>query len=77
MGTTTKVIYVIFRLAEFFSACIVTGILGYFVSRVELGGGHQNGRVIYTEVMAVLGILISAILLPPFTYAFTLFAVDG
>jgi hypothetical protein len=77
MGTATKVICVLLRCAEFFSACIIAGIVGFFVNHVHLGGGTQNGRMIYTEVTAGLGIAISLILIPPLSYTFNLFAIDG
>jgi hypothetical protein len=77
MGTGTKIFSVLLRCAEFFSACIVAGIVGFFINHVHVGGGPQNGRMIYTEVTAGLGIVISLILIPPLSYTFNLFVIDG
>ncbi|ORX94360.1 hypothetical protein BCR34DRAFT_225620 [Clohesyomyces aquaticus] len=76
MGTGSKVASVILRLGELCCAAIVTAILNRFFYLVNLGNGWYHGRLIYAEVIAILGIVVSIILLPPLKYSFYAWPID-
>jgi hypothetical protein len=70
MGTASKALSVLFRLAELTCAVIVIGILSRFIYLVDLGHGHVESKIIYTEVWAALSMAFSIILVPPISYSF-------
>jgi len=76
MGTASKVTSVVFRLGAFISAAIVLGIVSRFLHLVGLNNGPNNGRVIYTEVLAAISVVFSLLLMPPFKYSFFAFPLD-
>jgi len=76
MGTAHKGISVVLRCTEFISACVVVGIFGYFLRRLDLAGISANGRIVYAVVTAALGIVISICLIPPLRYSFWAFPLD-
>ena len=78
MGTASKVLSVLFRLAEFSSAVIVVGLLGRFFYFLHVGpDGDDNSRLIYTEVISCLEIFASIILIIPAKYSFYAWPLDA
>ncbi|KAF9785579.1 hypothetical protein IL306_005715 [Fusarium sp. DS 682] len=75
-GVAHKVISVILRLAEFASAVIVLGILSRFCYMADLAEVHIDGRIIYTLVVACLGIIYSFFFCLPFKSLFLGFPFD-
>jgi membrane protein YdbS with pleckstrin-like domain len=73
--TGPRVVSVILRLGELFSAAVVVGILSYFIHRVQ-NVGPQNGRIIYAEVVAALSMAVSLILIVPAMYTFAFWPLD-
>ncbi|ENH72294.1 hypothetical protein FOC1_g10004533 [Fusarium oxysporum f. sp. cubense race 1] len=55
-GVAHKVVSVVLRLAELASAIIVLGILSRFTYLAGIAQVHIDGRIIYTIVVACLGI---------------------
>jgi len=75
-GVAHKVISVILRLGELASAIIVLGILSRFCYLAGIAEAHIDGRIIYTIVVACLGILYSVFFCPPFKNMFLGFPFD-
>jgi len=75
-GVAHKVVSVILRLAELASAIIVLGILSRFTYLAGIAQVHIDGRIIYTIVVACLGILYSIFFCPPFKTLFLGFPFD-
>jgi len=76
MGTATRVCSVILRFGELTSAAIVAGILGRYLSLLNNANAPANSRIVYTEVMAGISILLAIILGPPLKYSFYCFGLD-
>ena len=76
MGSAHKIVSVLLRCAELICACIVVGILGYFLHQVDLAGDSPNGRIVYATVTAALSIAFSLCLMPPLRYSFWGFPLD-
>ncbi|KAM0716201.1 hypothetical protein Q7P37_007646 [Cladosporium fusiforme] len=74
--TGSRVANIILRFLELGSAAIVTGIVGWVLHRIDIGNGPSDGRLIYTEVVAVLGLVVSIVLLIPFKFVFKAWPVD-
>ncbi|KAG4290113.1 hypothetical protein FPRO06_01999 [Fusarium proliferatum] len=75
-GVAHKIISVILRLCELSSAIIVLGILSRFCYLAGIAEAHVDGRIIYTIVVACLGILYSICFCPPFKAMFLGFPFD-
>jgi hypothetical protein len=75
-GVAHKVISVILRLSELASAIIVLGILSRICYLVGIAGANVDGRIIYTIVVACLGIMYSVIFCAPFKSLFLGFPFD-
>jgi len=76
MGSASKVCSVIFRVSELISAAIVTGIVGNYLYNLSDANAHAGSRIIYTEVLAGLSILLSILFMPPLKYSFYGFILD-
>ncbi len=76
MGTASKVISVIFRLAEAVASIILLGLLGTFLGIVSNAGVYADPRVIYAIVIACMGVFLSLLFMLPFTYSFMVFPMD-
>lgn len=76
MGTASKVCSMIFRCGELVSACIVAGLLGRYLYFLNVADGNASSRLIYTEVMAGISIILSIILLFPLKFTFYCFPLD-
>jgi len=76
MGTTSKVCSLFLRFFELACSAIVTGLVSRFFALVHSGRGSHNSRLIYTLVIAVLGIVLSLVLMPPLRYSFMMWPVD-
>ena len=61
---------------ELTSAVIVAGIVGQYLHYLNLGHSGVNSRIIYTEVISGISILLSIIFMPPLKYSFYGFIVD-
>ena len=72
----TRIVGLTLRALQLVSAVIVAGIVGNFLGQADRGGWWPGGRFIYTEVVAGLAMLVSLILLIPFTWALTMFPLD-
>ncbi|KAH6980207.1 hypothetical protein EDB82DRAFT_547583 [Fusarium venenatum] len=75
-GVAHKVISVILRLSELACAIIVLGILSRICYLVGIAGDNVDGRIIYTIVVACLGIMYSVLFCPPFKSMFLGFPFD-
>ncbi|KAF2437580.1 hypothetical protein P171DRAFT_373211 [Karstenula rhodostoma CBS 690.94] len=76
MGTGSKVISVILRLGAFCSSVIVVACLSRFFYLLNLANAHANGRLIYAEVISILGVICSLLLIVPMKYSFYAFPLD-
>jgi hypothetical protein len=72
----TDLVAVIFRLAELVFAAIVAGINGEYLHAVRHTSSWDQGRFIYTEVVAGVAIFLSLIWLFPFSGSFVHWPVD-
>jgi hypothetical protein len=75
-GVAHKVVSVVLRLSELASAIIVLGILSRFCYLIGIAQADVDGRIIYTIVVASLGIMYSIIFCPPFRNMFLSFPFD-
>ena len=75
-GTAHKAASVLLRLGELVSAIIVLGILSRFCYLLSLQLATANGRVVYTMVVAGIGIIFSFFLCIPFDVLFMSFPFD-
>ncbi|KAI5197924.1 hypothetical protein AUEXF2481DRAFT_44470 [Aureobasidium subglaciale EXF-2481] len=76
MGIGSKIASIVFRANELFSAAIVVGILGHFLSIVDDANGSANGKVVYAMVIASLALLFSIVLMVPLWCTFRAFPLD-
>ena len=76
MGTVRKACSIFLRLFQLAASAIVTGLLSRFFSLLHSGRGSRSSRLIYTEVIAVLGIVVSLVLMPPLRYSFMMWPLD-
>ncbi|KAI0472757.1 membrane-associating domain-containing protein [Xylariaceae sp. FL0804] len=72
----TDIFHMILRIAELAFAAIVAGINGQYLHAVRHTSSWDQGRFIYTEVVAGLAIFLSIIWLFPFTSSFIHWPVD-
>ncbi|KAL2758057.1 hypothetical protein ACRALDRAFT_1061305 [Sodiomyces alcalophilus JCM 7366] len=70
-----RILGFILRAAELAFAAIVTGIIGHYLHRSD-ASDWDNGRHIYTIVVAALAMLLSLLWLIPFSSAFVHWPVD-
>jgi hypothetical protein len=75
-GVAHKVVCVVLRLSELASAIIVLGILSRFCYLLGIAQADVDGRIIYTIVVASLGIMYSFIFCPPCRNMFLSFPFD-
>jgi len=66
----------ILRIAELAFACVVAGITGDYLHAVQGSSTWDQGRFIYTEVVAGLSILLSIVWLFPFSGSFIHWPAD-
>ncbi|KAH8900980.1 hypothetical protein GQ53DRAFT_89 [Thozetella sp. PMI_491] len=72
----TDLFSMILRLAELAFAAIVAGLTGNYLHSVEGSSSWDQGRFIYTEVVAGLSIIFSIIWLFPFSGSFIHWPAD-
>jgi hypothetical protein len=72
----TDLFSMILRLAELAFAAIVAGLTGNYLHSVEGSSTWDQGRFIYTEVVAGLSIILSIIWLFPFSGSFIHWPAD-
>ncbi|KAI1816326.1 membrane-associating domain-containing protein [Poronia punctata] len=72
----TNIISVILRIAELAFAAIVAGINGDYLHKVRHASSWDQGRFIYTEVVAGVAIFLSLIWLLPFASSFIHWPID-
>ncbi|KAI3326144.1 membrane-associating domain-containing protein [Xylariaceae sp. AK1471] len=72
----TDLVSVILRIAELVFAAIVAGINGEYLHLVRHSSSWDQGRFIYTEVVAGIAIFLSLIWLFPFSSSFIHWPVD-
>ena len=77
MGAASKALSVILRIWELCCAAIVCGIVGQYLHYLDRANVSANSRIIYTEVIAGISILLSLILMPPLKYSFYCFIIDA
>lgn len=70
-----RILSFVLRAAELAFAAIVAGILGHYLDNSE-ASSWDNGRHIYTIVVAALAMLLSLLWLLPFSSAFVHWPVD-
>lgn len=75
-GTAHKVCSVVLRLGELACAVIVLGILCRFCYLISIRQANADGRIVYTMVVAGIGIVYSIFLCPPFKALFLSFPFD-
>lgn len=71
-----SMVSMIFRLAEIAFAAIVAGLTGKYLHATEGTSSWEQGRFIYTEVVAGLSILLALIWLFPFSSSFIHWPAD-
>lgn len=71
-----SMVSMIFRLAEIAFAAIVAGLTGKYLHATEGTSSWEQGRFIYTEVVAGLSILLGLIWLFPFSSSFIHWPAD-
>jgi len=76
MPVFARVFSVILRVLELVSATIVVGIVGDALHDADMAHSRPSSRFIYTEVVAALSMLLSLLLLIPFTAGFDLWPLD-
>jgi len=72
----TDLFSMILRLAELAFAAIVAGVTGAYLHSVQESSTWDQGRFIYTEVVAGLSIVLSIIWLFPFSGSFIHYPAD-
>jgi len=77
MGMASKVISIFLRGWAFISAVIVTGISGSFIHHLHTHDLGSFARINYTISIAVISIVFSLVLMPPFRYTFWAFPFDA
>jgi len=76
VGAAHKLVSVILRFLELSSAVIVLGLLSRFAYLISVAQVHMDGRLVYAMVVAVIGIVYSFFLCPPFDTLFASFPAD-
>jgi len=76
MAGVSRVCNVILRVWELICSVIVLGIVAHFVNIVAQARAGQDGRLIYTLVLASISTLYSIVCTPPFLYVFLVFPGD-
>jgi hypothetical protein len=71
-----RLMSVLLRLAELAFAAIVAGVTGEYLHRTQGVSSWDQGRFIYTEVVAAISILLAIIWLVPFSGSFIHWPVD-
>ncbi|KAK5651580.1 hypothetical protein OQA88_11853 [Cercophora sp. LCS_1] len=71
-----RILSVILRVGELICSVIVLGLVAHFIRLVSDAGGSNDGRLIYTLIVASISTLFSVLFLPPFLYSFLGFAAD-
>jgi hypothetical protein len=66
----------ILRIAELAFGAIVAGVNGHYLHQIRYASHWDQGRFIYTEVVAALAIFLSLIWLFPFSGSFVHWPVD-
>lgn len=72
----SRIFSVFLRFGEFVCAAVVMGIVAYFLHQHHKYNIGPEGREIYTEVIAVLSVVLSLIWLLPFTSQFLHYPFD-
>jgi len=72
----TDLFSMILRLAELVFAAIVAGVTGAYLHSVQNSSTWDQGRFIYTEVVAGLSIILSIVWLFPFSGSFVHYPAD-
>lgn len=76
MGSTSRVCCVILRVWELICSVIVLGLVAHFIKLVSDAGGSNDGRLIYTIIVASISTLFALLFIAPFLYSFLAFAAD-
>jgi hypothetical protein len=76
MGHFSKGIFVVLRLGELACAGIVLGLVSRLFWRLGQAGVHADSRLIYTEVVACIGIPFSIVFMLPFYVCLLSFPID-
>lgn len=76
MPAISRIASLVLRFLELVSAAVVAGIIGKNLRYADLVNGRPAKRMIYTEVVAGLSLLVAIILMLPVTFAFSLWPVD-
>lgn len=72
----TRLLYFIFRFAQFVCSTVVMGLSAYFIHRRRNYGEGPYARLIYTLIVAVLGLLVSLFTMLPFTSNILSYTLD-
>lgn len=72
----TDIVSVILRVAELAFAAIVAGLNGEYLYAARRSSSWDQGRFIYTEVVAGIAIFLSLVWLFPFSSSFIHWPVD-
>jgi len=76
MGSTSRACLVILRVWEIICSVIVLGLVAHFVKIIADAGGENDGRIIYTLIVASISTLFAILFVLPFLYAFLAFPFD-
>ncbi|KAB5517400.1 hypothetical protein GE09DRAFT_1158706 [Coniochaeta sp. 2T2.1] len=75
MGAS-KVLSIGLRIWELTCSCIVLGVVGHFLSRVNLANANADSRLIYTIIIASISTAVSLLFILPFTFTFMACPLD-
>ncbi|PWY96479.1 hypothetical protein BO94DRAFT_619603 [Aspergillus sclerotioniger CBS 115572] len=75
MPVISRLVSIVFRVAEIVCAAVVAGIIGHYLAHYS-GSSWPQARWIYTEVVAGLSILLGLIWLIPFSSGFFSWGFD-
>ncbi|KKK18016.1 hypothetical protein ARAM_005633, partial [Aspergillus rambellii] len=76
MPVISRLLSIVFRVAEIAFAAVVAGIIGYFLHQYDKVDAWPQARWIYTEVVAGVSILLGFIWLIPFASGFFSWPLD-
>lgn len=78
MPIVSRLVSIVLRLAELAFAAVVAGVVGYYLHlwHKDHVSAWDEGRWIYTEVLAGLSLLLGLIWLIPFAHTFFVWPVD-
>lgn len=76
MVSASRVALVALRIWELICSVIVVGILGHFLYIVSDAGATNDGRAVYSLVVASISTVFSLVFIAPFMYSFLAFPVD-